>query len=114
MSIVKCLSLVIAMEARNQSDRTKALVADVAIERAKQEGLGLCESMKKPRAYSWYWSRKHTRLKPEVLQEAEVIAIKELKSPTITGRYFFNECKAPKKRYKTPNSVIKSERLCFY
>jgi hypothetical protein len=114
MSIVKCLSLIVAMEARNQSDRTKALVADVAIERAKQEGLGLCESMKKPRAYSWYWDKKHTKLSSEVLKQAEVVALRELKSPAITGRYFFNECKAPKRKYKTPNSVIKSERLCFY
>lgn len=114
MSIVKCLSLVIAMEARNQSDRTKALVADVAIERAKQEGLGLCESMRKPRAYSWMWDRKRTKLEPEVLKQAEVIAIKELQKPKITGRYFFNECKAPVRKYKTPHSVIKSEKLCFY
>ena len=114
MSIVKCLSLIVAMEARNQSDRTKALVADVAIERAKQEGLGLCESMKKPRAYSWYWDKRSTKLSSEVLKQAEVVALRELKSPTITGRYFFNECKSPKRKYKTPNSVIKSERLCFY
>jgi hypothetical protein len=102
------------MEARNQSDRTKALVADVAIERAKQEGLGLCESMKKPRAYSWYWDKKHTKLSSEVLKQAEVVALRELKNPTITGRYFFNECKAPERKYKTPNSIIKSEKLCFY
>ena len=46
MGTIACLSLIMYMEALNQGDYTKALVADVAIERAKQEELSVCQSMK--------------------------------------------------------------------
>ena len=59
------------MEALNQSNYTKALVADVAIERASQEGFSICKSMKVKKSYSWMWDGKNTDkaiwnyLKPE-------------------------------------------------
>ena len=113
MTNMACLALIIAMEARNQNDYTKSLVADIAIERAKVENVSICSSMKKPKAYSWMWDGVNTKLTSDILMEATKIARKELKSPIVTGRYFFNECTLGR-RYKTQYRMIRSEKLCFY
>lgn len=112
-STMKCLSLIMYMEARNQSDRTKALVASVAIERAKQEELSVCESMRKPRSYSWVWKKQPSKIDKVLLDSFDKLALKELKQPTLVGRYYFNECSAGKK-FKTENKLLKSGKLCFY
>ena len=116
MGTIACLSLIMYMEALNQGDYTKALVADVAIERAKQEELSVCQSMKRKKSYSWMWDGKNTKVDNQILKDLRQIAVSELKKPTITGRYFFNECRSASKgrRYKTEYKLIKSEKLCFY
>lgn len=110
---VHCIALVIYMEAQTQSIFTKSLVASVAIERAKQEDTTICKSIKKRGSYSWMWDRRNTVVKNEHLTKLYPIARKELKNPTIKGRYFFNECTLGK-RWRTPYQVIRSEKLCFY
>ena len=113
MGTIACLSLIMYMEALNQGDYTKALVADVAIERAKQEELSVCQSMKRKKSYSGMWDGKSTKVNKKLLEGLKPIAVKELKKPVVTGRYFFNECSMGK-RYKTKYKLIKSEKLCFY
>lgn len=113
MTSLTCLTLIIFMEASTQSDFTKSLVADVAIARAKKEKLSLCESMKKPKSYSWMWDGKATRTSKEELKKLEPIALKELKRTKLTNHFYFNHCRMGK-RYKTANKMIKSEKLCFY
>lgn len=113
MTNLACLALIIAMEARNQNDYTRSLVADVAIERAKVENVSICKSMKKKASYSWMWDGVNTKLTSEILADVTKVAFKELKSPRITGRYFFNECSLGR-RYKTKYTMIRSEKLCFY
>lgn len=110
---VHCIALVMYMEAQTQSIFTKSLVGSVVIERAKQENTAICKSIKKRGGYSWMWDGKHTKIKKEHLVKLYPLAQKELKKPTITGRYFFNECNLGK-RWRTPYRVIKSEQLCFY
>lgn len=109
----KCLALIMYMEARNQNERTKALVASVAIERAKQENKDVCSSMRKPRAYSWLWDGVSTKVDSKLVAELGKLAELQLKHPAILGRYYFNEC-IYGKRFKTDNKVIRSEKLCFY
>jgi spore germination cell wall hydrolase CwlJ-like protein len=113
MGSIACLSLIMYMEALNQSNYTKALVADVAIERASQEGFSICKSMKVKKSYSWMWDGKNTRVNRKLLEGLKPIAVKELKKPMVTGRYFFNECTMGK-RWKTKYNMIRSEKLCFY
>ena len=113
MGAVACLSLIMYMEALNQSDYTKALVADVAIERAKQEELSVCQSMKKKKSYSWMWDGKYTKVDRKLLEGLKPIAARELKKPVVKGRFFFNECSLGK-RFRTDYKLIRSEKLCFY
>lgn len=108
-----CLSLVMYMEASIQSEYTQRLVASVVIERAKQEDTTICKSIKKRGAYSWMWDGKTTKVDSKALDKLQHVAQQELKHPTMTGRYFFNEC-TMKKRWTTKNKMIRSEKLCFY
>lgn len=113
MTSLTCLTLIIFMEASTQSDFTKSLVADVAIARAKKENLSICESMKKPKSYSWQWDGKLTKVTSKNLKPLEKIALRELKRSKIKDHFYFNACYLGK-RYKTKNKMIKSEKLCFY
>ena len=108
-----CLSLVMYMEASIQSEYTKRLVASVVIERAKQEDKSICKSIKTRGAYSWMWDGRRTKVDQKVLHKLHHISAQELFQPTITGRYFFNECTLGK-RWKTKYKMIRSEKLCFY
>jgi len=113
-STIYCLSLIIFMEASIENNLTRSLVASTAIERANKEGLGICESMKKPKSYSWLWDGKRTKVKSKWLEKTYYpIARKELKKQTMVGRVYFSECKLGK-RFPTPNKLIKSGHLCFY
>ena len=113
MSTLGCLALIVAMEARNQALITQHYVASVAIERAKEEGTNICSSMKKPRAYSWLWDGKNTRVDKNSMTIATQVATKELQRQTLKGRLFFNE-KRYKKRFDTPHKPIVSGDLIFY
>ena len=113
MTSLSCLALIIAMEATNQNEKTRTLVADAAIERAYQENLSICESMKVKATYSWYWDGKPNKIDKKVLSDITKLAIKEVKSPTYKGMIYFNECWLGK-RWKTKNRMIRSEKLCFY
>lgn len=101
------------MEARNQSDLTKSLVASVAIHRAKVEKLSICKSMAKYKNYQWYWEKQRVPLRKYELKAVEPIASKELKQPTLVGRYFFNTVKLGK-RFKTKFKPKRSGCMLFY
>jgi hypothetical protein len=101
------------MEARNQSERTQALVGSVAIHRAKTEHLTICKSMSKYKSYQWYWEKQRVRLKPYELKLVEPIAKAELHSPTLVGRRFFNTTTL-RKRFKTKFRPLKSGCMLFY
>lgn len=113
MSSVACLALIIFMESRGESLQTQQYVASVAIERARQESIPLCQSMKKPRSYSWMWDKKKTKVDPKALGEFKKLAAKELANPTLEGRLFFHERRVGR-LYKTPYKVIASGNLIFY
>lgn len=113
MTSAACLALLIYMEARDQSSFTQSLVADVAIARAENEKLSICESMKKPKSYSWMWDGKHTTTPAAELKKLEKVALQELKRAKIRNYLYFSNCSAGK-RFKTKNKMIKSEKLCFY
>ena len=113
MTSLSCLALIIYMEASTQSSFTQSLVADVAIARAEKEKLPICSSMKKPKSYSWMWDGRNTKVKKDKLKTLEEIANKELKRNRIRTRFYFNECTLGK-RFKTPNKMVRSEKLCFY
>lgn len=113
MTSLSCLTLIIFLEASTQSDFTKSLVADVAIARATKEKLSICESMKKPKSYSWQWDGKATKVPLAELKKLEKVALQELKRAKIRNYLYFSNCSAGK-RFKTKNKMIKSEKLCFY
>lgn len=113
MNSVACLALILFMESRGESLQTQQYVASVAIERAKQEQSTICESMKKPRAYSWMWDRKNNRVDHKQLNALKQVAVKELAIPTLKGRMYFNE-KRMGRRYRTPHKPIVSGNLIFY
>lgn len=113
MSISTCLALIVFFESRGEPVLTQQYVASVAIERAKQENVSVCESMRKPRSYSWYWDKHSNRVDRKSLKQFEVLAVKELRNPTLKGRSFFNERKMGK-RFRTPNKPLVSGNLVFY
>lgn len=113
MSSVACLALIVFMESRGESLLTQQYVASVAIERAKQEQTTICGSMKKPRAYSWMWDKKSTKVDQKQLDVLKVLASRELENPTLKGRLFFNERKLAK-MWVTPYKPIVSGNLIFY
>lgn len=113
MSVISCLTLIIFMESRGVSDTTKNYVASVAVEKAKYEGTGICQSMKKKATYSWMWDGRTTKVDKKLQDSFQHIAYKQLDKPSLPGRLYFNECSLGK-RYKTPYKVIKSDNLCFY
>ena len=113
MTTLSCLALVMYMEAQTQSEYTQRLVASVVIERAKQEDTTICKSIKKRGAYSWMWDGRNTKVDSKALAKLQHVATQELKHPTMTGRYFFNECTLSR-LWKTKYKMIRSEKLCFY
>lgn len=110
---VACLALIMFNEARGESLQTQQYVASVAIERARQEAVPLCQSMKKPRAYSWLWDGVKTKVDPKQLDTLKKVAVRELANPTLKGRMYFNERKMGR-RYRTPHKPIVSGNLIFY
>ena len=116
ISTIYCLSLIVYFEGSITSDFTKRLITSVAIERAKQENLSICESMKKPKSYSWMWDGRNTKPNKKTMKSYHNLIKEELARPTITGRKYFNECKSITKgrKYTTKYRVIKSDNLCFY
>ena len=113
MNSVACLALILFMESRGESLQTQQYVASVAIERAKQEAVPLCQSMKKPRAYSWLWDGVKTKVDPKQLDALKKVAVKELANPTLKGRMYFNERRIGR-RYRTSHKPIVSGNLIFY
>ena len=113
MNSLACLALIVFMESRGESLQTQKYVASVAIERARQEEVTLCQSMKKPRAYSWMWDNKHTRVNKAELEKLKVVAAHELRKPSLEGRLFFHERRVGR-LYRTPYKVITSGNLIFY
>lgn len=113
MNTLACLTLVLYMEARNQTEYTQSLVGSVVIERAKVENIPICKSIKRKGSYSWMWDKLNTKVDKKVFNTIKIVASRELAKPTITGRYFFNEKKLGK-RYKTAYSPITSGKLIFY
>ena len=110
---LKCLTLIIAMEARNQSERTQALVGSVAIHRAKVEHLSICKSMRKPKSYAWYWEKQRAKLQEYELVVPRKVAMAELQGATLQGRRYFNTLQRGKK-FKTKFKPIRSGCLLFY
>lgn len=113
MSSVACLALIMYMESRGEPLQTQQYVASVAIERAMQEQVTICESMKKPRAYSWMWDRKKTKVDHKRLNALKTIAVRELATPTLKGRMYFNERKLGK-LWRTRYKPTVSGNLIFY
>ena len=113
MSSVACLALIMYMESRGEPLHTQQLVASVAIERARQEAVPLCQSMNKPRAYSWLWDGVKTKVDPKQLDALKKVAVKEIANPTLKGRMYFNERRMGR-RYRTPHKPIVSGNLIFY
>lgn len=113
MSVISCLTLIIFMESRGEPIQTQHYVASVAIERAKNEHIGVCESMKKPRAYSWMWDGRKTRVDKKLQDSFNAIAQTEMKRPSLPGRLYFNERKLSK-RYRTGYKPVVSGNLIFY
>ena len=113
MSSVACLALIIYMESRGEPLQTQQYVASVAIERARQEQTTICESMKKPRAYSWMWDRKKTKVDPVKLKTMQMVANKEMRHQSLSGRLYFNERRLAK-MWRTPHKPIVSGNLIFY
>ena len=113
MSVLSCLALIVAMESRGEALQTQHYVASVAIERAKEESVGICQSMKRPRAYSWMWDKVKTKVDKKSMLVSESVAAQELKHQSLRGRLYFNERKL-RKRYNTPHKPIVSGNLIFY
>jgi hypothetical protein len=113
MMSATCLAMIVFFESRGEPVITQRYVASVAIERAKQEQVSLCSSMRKPRAYSWYWDKKPNAVAKDSLKPFEVLAVREIRKPTLTGYMYFNE-KKMLRRYATPKRLIKSGHLVFY
>lgn len=113
MSSVACLALIIFMESRGEPLQTQQYVASVAIERARQEGATICESMKKPRAYSWMWDRRKTEIRKAKLKALQVVASNEMHHQSLTGRLYFNERRLGK-LWRTARKPIVSGKLIFY
>ena len=113
MNTLACLTLVLYMEARNQTEYTQSLVGSVVIERAKVENIPICKSIKRKGSYSWYRGKLNIKLDKNIIKGIRKVASKQLESQTLKGRYFFNERKLGK-RYKTPYSPIISGKLIFY
>ena len=113
MSALSCLALIVAMESRGQALQTQHYVASVAIERAKEERTEICNSMKKPRAYSWMWDGKKTKIDKVSMDVAKTVATQELKNQSLKGRLYFNERKLAK-LWRTPHKPIVSGNLIFY
>ena len=112
MMSATCLAMIVFFESRGEPELTQRYVASVAIERARQEQVSLCSSMRKPRAYSWYWDKKPNAVAKE-LKPFEVLAVREIRKPTLTGYMYFNEYKMGR-RYRTPKKLTKSGHLVFY
>ena len=116
-SAIYCLSLIIFFEGSVTSEQTQRFIASTAIERAKKENLSICESMKKPKSYSWMWDGKKQNLDKVFLEKKIMpLAKQELSRPSMKGRTYFNECKNAKtgRKYDTKASLVKSDNLCFY
>ena len=113
MSTITCLAMIMFFETRGEPVITQQYVASVALERAKQEQVSVCESMKKPRSYSWYWDKKSNKVDHKLLKQFEVLAVREMRNPTLKGRVFFNERRMGK-RFRTPNKPLVSGKLMFY
>jgi len=113
MTSVACLALIVFFESRGEPVLTQRYVASVAIERAKQENVHICTSMRKPRSYSWYWDKYSNKVDHEKLKGFEILVTKELRNQTLRGRIFFNERKMGK-RFRTSNKPIVSGNLVFY
>ena len=113
MSTLSCLALIIYMEASTETSFTQSLVADVAIARATSEQLSICQSMKRPKSYSWLWDGKATKVDKAKLKELEKVAKQELYRSKVRKRLYFNNCWMGK-RFKTENKLLRSGKLCFY
>ena len=113
MLSLHCLTLIVYMEARNQSEKTQIEVASFAIERAEQDNLSICASMKKPKLYSWLWDGTYTPIDKEHFEKkTKPLAKLELsrKKRTLTGYHHFTNCKVK----PFPGKVYKSGDICFY
>ena len=115
MTTLSCLALILYMEARSEPVITQQLVASVALERAKNEKLELCSSIKKPKAYTWMWDGINTPVDKTSKEytKALKLARQALARQTLAGRLYFNNCTLGR-RWKTSYKVIRSGKLCFY
>ena len=113
MITATCLALIVYFEARGEPELAQRYVADVAIFRAKIEGVTVCESMRKPKAYSWVWDRKSDIIDPPQMKIVRSIAEQELKSQKIQGRKHFNE-KRLGKIWNTQVKPVTVGNLIFY
>ena len=114
MTSLACLALIVYHEARSEPVATQVHVAQVVINRAKEENLTICKSMVKPRSYSFYWDKHSNKIKDKV-SYANILQVanKSLTRKSLHSRLFFSECRL-KKRYKTKHKLIKVGHLCFY
>ena len=101
------------MESRGESVTTQNYVGSVALNLASQDNTSVCKSIQKPRRYSWQWDGKHTKVDTIQLKALEEQAKKLIKKRSLSGYYYFNECKLGK-RFKTEKPLVKSGNLCFY
>lgn len=114
MNTLACLALIVYMEARSEPVLAQTLVAQVVINRAKAEETTICNSMKRPRSYSFYWDGKPNLVKEkEVYDEVLKLSNRVLKQNNLENRLYFNECSLGK-RFKTKYKVQRTGKLCFY
>lgn len=107
------ISLVVYMEARNQSDITKQYIASFVIEKAEKLKITTCKSLKIKNLYSWNWDSINTPIDRKVMEEEiEPIVKKELSlsKRSLSGYEFFNICKGK----KFTGKVKRSGSICFY
>lgn len=119
MSSLACIALVVYMEARSLPEQAQKLVAQIVINRATKDKITICEELKRPKTYSFYWDGK-----PEIIEEMDSLikvvelskeVLKKNENPTYKPINYthFNSCRL-KKRYKTLISLKKIENMCFY
>ncbi len=65
---LSCLTETLYYEAGNQPRLGKIAVAFVVINRAKQDHIGICEVIKKPKQFSWYTNKRLRRKKKNKTQ----------------------------------------------
>lgn len=111
MNSLLCLSLVVYMEARNQSIPTQLETARTALTISKEENKPICKTLSIPGLYSWNWDKKSTKVDKEKLKEIKSLIVKYKPKPS--GRRYLNSRRLGR-RFKTDFKMVCRDNLCFY